>query len=147
MLLSRDFLYHSPIQHLESAYRIAAKSGHYVDVIGDPMTVGDDLFTSVKGDSKVKKRDRHLYIDELAQTIADPDEIYLEAEKMQTGKRRLVKKLFRYFEDEKGRKKSLMAIFEYHRDKTAGVTIHVIDTAKGVERRRIEKLIYQKKTP
>ena len=102
------------------------------------------LFTSSKGVSKVKKRQRHLYIDELAKTIASPDEIYLELEQLPEGKTRLVKKMFRYFQGIKGGKKASVAMFEYLKDKTQGITTYVIDGEKTINKKRMEKLIYQK---
>ncbi|MBL4774475.1 MAG: hypothetical protein JKY87_00240 [Mariprofundus sp.] len=115
----------------------------YIDKIGDPMDIDDGLFTKFKGGaSKIRKNDRHLYIDELAKTIADPDEIYLEVES-RTGKAKLVKKMFRYFKDEKGDKKAFMALFTYEKDKTIGTSIYVIKP-DVITKKRVEKLIYQK---
>jgi len=119
------------------------QGGLYIDKIGDPMTVDDALFTSAKGDSKIKKRNRHLYIDELSKTISDPDEIYLEVEN-RTGKSQLVKKMFRYFKDEKGDTQAFMALFTYEKDKTIGTSIYVV-RPDVVAQKRVEKLIYKKK--
>ena len=120
------------------------KGDLYIDKVGDPMWVGDELFTSASGHSKLKKRDRHLYMDELAKTISDPDEIYLEVEQLDEKRSRIVKKMFRYFTSEDGKQKALMALFEYQQDKTIGVSVHVIDNQGGVEKRRIQRLVYQK---
>ena len=118
--------------------------GLYIDPVGDPMWVGDELFTRAAGHSKLKKRNRHLYLDEFGKIISDPDEIYLAMETLETGRDRLVKKMFRYFRTEQGKKRALVAMFEYRKDKTQGVSLYVINTAKGVEARRREKLVYQK---
>jgi len=115
----------------------------YIDKVGDPMTVGDDLFTTAKGESKLKKLDRHLYIDQLAQTIAEPDEIYLEVEN-RTGKSLLIKKMFRYFVDENGANKAVMAIFTYEKDKTLGTTLYVVEKQQAIGAKRVSKLIYKK---
>ena len=114
----------------------------YIDKIGDPMDIDNSLFTTAKGDSKIKKRNRHLYIDELAKTIADPDEIYLEVEN-RTGKSKLIKKMFRYFTDENGDKQAFMALFTYEKDKTIGTSIYVV-APNIVAKKRVEKLIYKK---
>lgn len=113
----------------------------YIDKIGDPMIVDDSLFTSASGHSKLTKQDRHYYIDEIAKTVSDPDEIYLEWDKEV---KRLVKKMFRYLQGEKDSKRAITVIFEYLSDKTQGVSAHVIDSSGGVEKKRIEKLIYKK---
>ncbi len=126
---------------------LAIKEGElFIDVINDPMTVSDDLFTRTKtGASKLKKRDRHLYIDELAKTIASPDEIYLEYETLGGGAGgRLVKKMLRYFNDADGVSKAFIALFKYEPDKTQGVSIYVIDKTEVIDQKRIEKLIYKK---
>jgi len=113
----------------------------YIDKIGDPTVIDDSLFHSFSGHSKITKKDRHLFIDEFATTIDDPDEIYLEWDDKA---KRLVKKMMRYFTDDKGKKKALMAVFEYQSDKTQGVSLYLIDSASTVEKKRGEKLIYRK---
>ena len=116
----------------------------YIDKIGDPMMIDDGLFTKFKdGTSKIRKNDRHLYVDELAKTIADPDEIYLEVES-RTGKSQLVKKMFRYFTNKNGDNKAFMALFTYEKDKTIGTSIYVVKP-EIVAKKRVEKLIYKKK--
>lgn len=123
-----------------------AKGELFIDKVGDPMFIGDELFSALgQGASKIKKRSRHLYIDELAKTINDPDEIFIEAETLKTGETRLVKKMFRYFEDGKGNSRGFMALFKYDKDKTIGVSIYDVASQSGTEARRIEKLIYRKK--
>jgi hypothetical protein len=117
----------------------------FIDAVGDPTVIDDSLFTGPNGYNKLKDKKsvgRQLFIDEFANTISDPDEIYLEFDK-KAG--RLVKKMFQYFTDEKGRKRALMALFEYEKDKTQGVSFYYVDTDASVESRRSGKLIYQKK--
>jgi len=120
------------------------KGDMFIDKVGDPMVIDDDLFTKVKsGKGKIRKLDRHLYLDELAKTISDPDEIYIEVES-RSGKQQLIKKMFRYFEDEKGDKKATMALFTFEQDKTIGTTIYVVDKAEVLDKKRVQKLIYKK---
>ncbi len=115
-----------------------------VDQVGDPMWLTDDLFKASMF-SKLRKRERHLYFDAFADVIKDPDEIYLERELLRDADgSRLVKKMFKYFEDDKGKKRGIMAIFGYEKDKTIGVSVYAIDNQSGTEKRRIEKLVYQK---
>jgi len=109
------------------------------------MDIDDGLFTtSTTHKSKLNRDKRKLYIDELAKTIADPDEIYLEVEILKTNKSRLLKKMFRYFKDANGKQKAFVAMFEYQKDKTIGVTTYVLDNKAQTEKRRIDKLIYKK---
>lgn len=122
----------------------------YVDKIGDPMILDDNLFQSL-GYSKVTKKDRHLYLEQFETLISDPDEIYLEMEQLRNPSEkytsishRVIKKFLKYYTTQNGAKKALMALFEYQKDKTIGVSLFFIDSAGTVEKKRIGKLIYQK---
>ena len=117
------------------------EGGLFIDKVNDPMTIDKALFMSASGHSKIKKQDRHLYLDEIAQTIKDPDEIYLY---FNEDKQTLEKKMFRYYKGEGGGKRGLQVVFEYLKDKTQGVTAYFIKDTKQVEKRRYEKLIYEK---
>ena len=119
-----------------------AQGAMFIDKVNDPIIIDDSLFTTASNQTKIKKQDRHFYIDEIAQTIKEPDEIYLEFEKLNKG--RLVKKYFKYYKNENGAKKSLVVLFEYQEDKTLGVTAYFINSSGTVEKKRFEKLIYQR---
>ncbi len=122
------------------------KGDNFIDKVNDPMIIDDTLFTAATGHTKIKKRDRHLYLDEIAKTIKDPDEIYLEFKKGKISKENsLYKKMFRYINDN-GEKRAIMVVFEYLKDKTQGVTAYYLDTGVQVEKRRIEKLIYKRES-
>lgn len=112
----------------------------FIDKVGDPMTIDEHLFTSASGHSKLKKQDRHLYLDEIATTIASPDEIYLEWDNKAN---RLVKKMFKYINNN-NKKNASLVIFEYLKDKTQGVSAYHITSDSQIEKRRVEKLIYKK---
>ena len=118
--------------------------GNPIDPVGDPMWVDDALFTRKSGQSKLKKRDRHLYLDAFGQVLADPDEIYLELDTGKNSQTRLMKKMFRYCKTEQGQKRALIALFEYQRDKTQGVSLYVIDNEQTVEKKRTGRLIDSK---
>lgn len=113
-----------------------------IDKVGDPMVIDNSLFTTASGHFKITKKERHLLLDEMIQTIQEPDEIYLEWDEKAS---RLVKKMFRYITiDDK--KRATVAIFEYLKDKTQGVSLHLVDTGLGVEKKRVEKLIYKRES-
>lgn len=128
----------------------------YIDKVGDPTWIDDELFHGFGGYFKPndgRKISRILYLDEFAKTIVDPDEIWVGWEKMNNPnekypnpKERFVKKFLRYFVDEKGNKKGLIALFEYLKDKTQGVSLYVIDSSGTLERKRGQKLIWQKES-
>ncbi|PLY08392.1 MAG: phage head morphogenesis protein [Arcobacter sp.] len=118
----------------------------FIDKINDPIIIDDNLFKAASGHSKIKKRDRHLYLDEIAKTIKDPDEIYLEYAKGKiTKENRLIKKMFRYYNDN-GKRRAILVIFEYLKDKTQGVTAYFLDNGTQMDKRRIEKLIYKRES-
>ena len=52
--------------------------------------------------------------------------------------------MFRYFKTEAGKTHALIALFEYQRDKTQGVSLYVIDNEKTVEKKRTGRLIYSR---
>lgn len=126
----------------------------YIDKVGDPTWIDDELFHGVGGyfkPSDGRKLSRMLYLDAFAKTITDPDEIWvayetmrIENDKYPNPKERFVKKFLQYFTDERGKKKALIALFEYLSDKTQGVSLYVIDSGGTLEAKRSEKLIWQK---
>ncbi|WP_455756488.1 phage minor head protein [Sulfurimonas sp.] len=118
------------------------KGDTFLDKVNDPMIIDDNLFLSHTGHLKIAKRDRHLLLDEMIPTIKDPDEIYLEWDDKAS---RLIKKMFRYITVDK-KKRAMIAIFEYEKDKTQGVSLHLLESATGVEKKRIEKLIYKRES-
>lgn len=121
---------------------LALKKGDlFIDKVNDPMIIDDSLFLSASKYSKIKKQDRHLYLDEIARTIKDPHEVYLYFDEKNN---RLLKKMFRYYKGEKQAKRAIQVAFEYLEDKTQGVTAYFVKDTKQVENRRYEKLIYQK---
>ena len=130
---------------------IGVKEGEtFIDKTNDPILISDDFFKTLER-SKINRKDRNYYILELADTLQNPDEIYLEFEKLKNTSdkyldkdSRVVKKYMRYYKTETGAKRALIVLVEYLKDKTAGVSAYVIDSAGTVENKRVEKLIYQK---
>ncbi|WNL34047.1 phage minor head protein [Arcobacter cryaerophilus gv. pseudocryaerophilus] len=130
---------------------IGVKEGEtFIDKTNDPILISDDFFKTLER-SKINRKDRNYYILELADTLQNPDEIYLEFEKLKNTSdkyldkdSRVVKKYMRYYKTEKGAKRALIVLVEYLKDKTAGVSAYVIDSAGTVENKRVEKLIYKK---
>ena len=130
---------------------IGVKEGEtFIDKTNDPILISDDFFKTLER-SKINRKDRNYYILELADTLQNPDEIYLEFEKLKNtsdkyldNDSRVVKKYMRYYKTEAGAKRALIVLVEYLQDKTAGVSAYVIDSAGTVENKRVEKLIYKK---
>lgn len=112
----------------------------YIDRIGDPTLIDNEIFKSGNF-NKIKKQDRHLFVDEFAKTISDPDEIWLEYDDKA---KRIVKKMLRYLSGDGGGKRALIAVFEYKPDKTQGVSLYFVKDSGQVENKRGSKLVYQK---
>ena len=125
----------------------------FIDKTGNALLVDDRLFRYGDGKSKIKSRkERKLVFQKFADTLKDPDEVYLEIEHEgeptgKSGKKkkkyRISKKFFKYYMDEKGRKMAIVAIFHFTDDKTVGSSIHLLTPAQ-VEKRRKDFLIFQK---
>ena len=113
------------------------KGDTFIDKIGDPMIIDDNLFLDkFTKELKINKQDRHLFLDELIKTIKEPDEIYIEFDKFG-----IKKNMFRYITVD-GKKKAILTVFRYFKDKTQGATTFFVD--HELEKRRKMKLIYQK---
>lgn len=122
----------------------------FIDKINDPITITDDFFKS-KDFLKILKKDRNFFMLELAQTLNNPDEMYMQFESLRNPNdkyidkdSRVVKKYLKYYKTEAGAKRALMVIVEYLKDKTIGLSAYYIDSTGTVENKRVEKLIYKK---
>ncbi|WP_294967205.1 phage minor head protein [Sulfurimonas sp.] len=87
------------------------KGDTFLDKVGDPMVIDDNLFLDKKTkELKIMKMDRHLFLDEFTKTIKEPDEIYLEFDDFG-----LKKNMFRYINVD-GKKKAILTVFRYFKD-------------------------------
>lgn len=118
--------------------KMGVKKGEvFIDKTNDPIIINDNLFLDKKTSKlKIDKEDRHLFLDEMVETIKNPDEIYLEYDKYG-----LKKNMFRYF-DVNGKKEGILAVFRYFKNKTQGATIFHV--TRELEKRREMKLVYQR---
>ena len=123
----------------------------FIDKVGDPMIIDESLFKVANGFLKIKKQNREMFIEEFAKTISDPDEIYLEVEKLRDEddkyikkSTRVIKKMFRYLKSEGDSKRGIMVLFEYLKDKTLGVSAYFVNSPNAVENKRGQKLIYKR---
>lgn len=70
--------------------------------------------------------------------LNNPDNKYVDKNS------RTVKKYIKYYKTKTGAKRALIVIVEYQKDKTVGVSAYIVDSQGTVEKKRVEKLIYQK---
>jgi SPP1 gp7 family putative phage head morphogenesis protein len=127
---------------------LGVKAGEgFVDATQNLLMIDDRLF----GESglKITKRHRHRFIKAMAQTIKDPDEIWLETEiqgeRYHSGRKkryRLSKKFFKFYRDASGKTFAVMAVFRYDEDKTAGSSVYVLDSLSQINKRRKDTRIF-----
>lgn len=123
---------------------LGAKKGDILtDKIGNILPTDASYFETFSGSSKITKKDRSLYVKEIAHTLKEPDEIILEIE-TPDGKRkkksRALKKYFRYFKTIQGAKRAIMIVVVLEADKTVGVTAYFVEGS--LEKRREGVLLY-----
>lgn len=112
--------------------------GFLIDKVGDPIWLGKDVVRHVSS-----KRQR-VYLDELASTIAEPDEMFVRAESLANGDTQIVKTLLRYVADQQGKPQAVSAAFTYAKDKTLVIGLDVVSGDEVIEQQRTGKLIYQR---
>ncbi|MCF6207683.1 MAG: phage head morphogenesis protein [Sulfurovum sp.] len=116
-----------------------------IDKTQSVLTVDDRLFMNGAFD-KTKKQNRHLFIQQFASAIDDPDEIWLEVEYEDSKRRRsyrITKKFFRFF-DAGGKQAAIMAVFHYNTDRTVGSSIYNVVGKSQIDKKRSGKLIFSK---
>ena len=95
---------------------ISAKRPIFIDRMGVRLWLGPETFFSrSSGESKIDKRGRGKYMRAVARTIADPDEIWVNAEYITTKDRKLkavIKRRYVKVWKEEGRTLPTVAAFE-----------------------------------
>jgi hypothetical protein len=104
----------------------------YQDVLGKPLSISASLFGGAAADfRKVDKRERGVYLPMLADTIKDPDEVWLIPETFQGNKvvtrRRYVANFTVGEQQTPG-----VAVFEYGKNGWAGITVFQANPKQGV---------------
>lgn len=80
----------------------------YRDKLGEPLVISDDLFRNPAGELKITKRGRQQHLLRLAETIKDPDEIWLDEENLRSGGKRIVRRYIRVDQETGG-----LSVFEW----------------------------------
>ena len=114
--------------------------GFLIDKVGDPIWLGQDVVRHVSS-----KRQR-VYLDELASTIAEPDEIIIRTETLENDKTHMVKTLLRYGKNSQGKPQAVSAAFTYAKDKTLIIGLDVISGDEAIAQQRTGKVIYQRES-
>lgn len=126
--------------------RFNAKKGELlVDKIGDVIKLDDMFFMDKKKNTlKIKKNNRHLYIDYFPKLLNDPDEIYLE--QYVYDKKSYIKKTYlKHFLNEKGKKRALVMIVNQRGEYMSNKTLFLNGDDKYFNKLKTHKLIYKKR--
>ena len=129
------------------------KSKLFKDKAGDQILISDELFKDARGNYKTLKRGREVHAAQLAETIADPDEIWIGvAQRMIPddqggGSERVLDRRYIRVDPKTG----LLAIFELYQDRWTGKTAFrpmkkksIKTDVNQIDRRRGGKLLYQR---
>ena len=107
----------------------------FLDVLGEPLAINDNLFKNAAGELKVSKdKLRHRYVRLLARALKDPDEIWslLEPDFSRPGKYRLKRRYIAHWQmEEDGQMVNGFSAFEYGQGVWTGNTIFVPLKKKG----------------
>ena len=95
----------------------------YHDVVGEPLVIGRGLFTKASnGTLKADKYGRGQFMLMLAQTIMDPDEVWVRIEWHMAKKQAMVRRRYIARYQIEGQEKPGLAVFEWGVDGWEGVT-------------------------
>lgn len=96
----------------------------FKDVTGERLPLSAELFKDYRGDWKIKKEGRHDYLHILAETLKDPDEVWLAWQQVKSGKDVLRRRYLRVLPGDKDG----IAVFELGKDGWREITLfHVTD--------------------
>ena len=94
----------------------------FTDVVGERLVVGKELFQTPDGRWKAMKRERHPFMQLLAQALIDPDEIWTRLEWMHALQKAVVRRRYIARFQVEGEETPALAVFEVGSDGWAGVT-------------------------
>lgn len=117
--LSEDEYY----RRFVAEFPIAARhTGVFVDAMGEPLPIGEDLFKDAKGQWKMLKNGRERYLPMLAETIRKPDEIWLAWQPVRSGGSVLRRRMIKVFSID-GEPLPGLAVFEEGPDGWSATTL------------------------
>ncbi|MBX3589074.1 MAG: minor capsid protein [Ramlibacter sp.] len=102
----------------------------FVDVLGEPLLITDELFRDIRGNLKVTKRGRERFLRLLAMTIKDPDEIWMASEMHHARGADVARRRYVARWQVEGQEKPVLGVFELGRDGWRGVTGFQAETPK-----------------
>jgi SPP1 gp7 family putative phage head morphogenesis protein len=106
-----------------------SRTGVFRDVMGEPLTLNEDLFKDAAGRWKIKKNGRETYLPMLADAIRNPDEIWLNWQRVKSQPFVLRRRYLKVFAIE-GESRPGMAVFEEGTDGWTGITLFSVGDAE-----------------
>ena len=114
------------------------------DVVGERLVVGKELFQTAQGEWKALKRDREQFLPLLAQTLLEPDEIWLRLEWMYALKKAVVRRRYVARFEVEGQEVPALVVFERGDDGWGGITTFQGAT-QSADDWRVGVRLYQRK--
>lgn len=114
----------------------------FKDVAGEELIISEDLFRDGQGKYKVTKRERHRYLLLLADSIKDPDEIFVVWQEYPKGRMTLSR---HYLVRWSGDKHDGFTMFDVSKNGWVGVTSFSAGGADYILKQRVGSLIYSRK--
>ncbi|MBV2162856.1 MAG: hypothetical protein KUL80_01125 [Comamonas sp.] len=114
------------------------------DVVGERLVVGRELFQTAQGAWKVLKRGREQFLPLLAQTLLQPDEVWVRLEWLYTLQKAVVRRRYvaRFAVAEQ--EVPALVVFEHGQDGWAGITVFQ-GAAQSTDDWRVGVRLYQRK--
>lgn len=116
----------------------------FTDKAGESIAISDRLFRDAMGNLKITKRGRERHLLLLADTIKQPDEIWLQWAEYPKGEKRLLRTYLARFEVA-GESDGGFALFRTGKDGWTGITGFRPDTERYLANQRRGTLIYRRK--
>ncbi len=119
------------------------QTGVFKDVAGEHVIISDALFKTATGRFKLHRDMRHRHLGLLADTIKDPDEIWINWEEYPKGRHTLRRKYLRWVEVD-GKKTGGFILFDTGKDGWDGVTAFKPQKQSYIDKQRSGTLVYKK---
>jgi SPP1 gp7 family putative phage head morphogenesis protein len=115
----------------------------FTDVTGERLVISDDLFRDKRGEWKVTKSLRHQYLPMLADTIKDPDEVWLMWEEYPKGRKTLLRRYVSRY-TVAGEEAPGFALFDTSAAGWIGITTFKADALAYLKKQRGGTLVYRR---
>ncbi len=126
-----------------NALGIAGEEGIFKDVVGENIVVGNKLFQTPDGKTKIKKRGREQYLLVLAEALKSPDEIWARLEWIGALGVAVIRRRYVARFIIEGEPEPMLAVFERGQDGWQGITTFQ-STTQDVDDWRVGVRLYRR---